>query len=79
MSQFANWHSKKPDRQNNPGSCDRASRSEDSATADCILGMLASFSTVFCGKIVRKPNLVPTARFYQQFSKGDAIAIFDLG
>ncbi|MEG3877849.1 hypothetical protein QT972_10750 [Microcoleus sp. herbarium7] len=51
MSQFANWHRKKLDRQNNPGCCDRASRSESSAAADCILGRLAGFSTVFVIKL----------------------------
>lgn len=55
MSQFAKWHSKKSVKRSYPvenrlnisGKGDRTFRSEDSATANCILGKVASFSTVF--------------------------------
>ncbi|MEG4089502.1 hypothetical protein [Microcoleus sp. Pol12B4] len=64
LSQFANWHRTKPDRPNIVGEGSRALRSEDSATANCILGKLASFSTVFVIKLTvtrlsyRQPGLV---------------------
>ncbi|MEG4501052.1 hypothetical protein QUB05_17030 [Microcoleus sp. F10-C6] len=51
LSHFANWHRRKPDRPNIAGEGSRALRSEDSATANCILGKLASFSTVFVIKL----------------------------
>ncbi|MEG4960968.1 MULTISPECIES: hypothetical protein [unclassified Microcoleus] len=51
LSQFANWHRRKPDRPNIAGEGSRALRSEDSATANCILGKWASFSTVFVIKL----------------------------
>ncbi|MBD1811522.1 hypothetical protein NDA07_01695 [Microcoleus vaginatus DQ-U2] len=64
LSHFANWHRRKPDRPNIAGEGARALRSEDSRTANCILGKLASFSTVFVIKLVaselsyRQPGLV---------------------
>ncbi|MEG4445030.1 hypothetical protein QUB47_23230 [Microcoleus sp. AT9_B5] len=51
LSHFANWHRRKPDRPNMSGEGSRALRSEDSATGNCILGKLASFSTVFVVKL----------------------------
>ncbi|MEG3929334.1 hypothetical protein [Microcoleus sp. D3_18a_C4] len=64
LSHFANWHTRKPDRPNIAGEGARALRSKDSATANCILGKLASFSTVFVVKLAvtglsyRQPGLV---------------------
>ncbi|MEG3867700.1 hypothetical protein QUB36_21895 [Microcoleus sp. AT8-B1] len=64
LSHFANWHRRKPDRPNIVGEGARALRSEDSATANCILGKLASFRTVFVVKLAvtglsyRQPGLV---------------------
>ncbi|MEG4571177.1 hypothetical protein QUA56_00390 [Microcoleus sp. N3A4] len=51
LSQFAKWHKRKPDRPNVASEGSRALRSKDSATANCILGKLASFSTVFVVKL----------------------------
>lgn len=51
LSQFAKWHCRKPDRPNIAGEGARAFRSEGRATANCILGKLASFSTVFVVKL----------------------------
>jgi len=51
LRQFANWHSRKPDRPNIAGEGARAFSDEDSATANCMLGKLASFSTVFVVKL----------------------------
>ncbi|MEG3920397.1 hypothetical protein QUA43_18700 [Microcoleus sp. N9_B4] len=64
LSHFANWHRRKPDRPNIVGEGSRALRSKDSATANCILGKLASFRTVFVIKLAaselsyRQPGLV---------------------
>ncbi|WP_041622518.1 hypothetical protein [Oscillatoria nigro-viridis] len=64
LSHFANWHKRKPDRPNIAGEGSRTLRSEDSATANCILGKLASFRTVFVIKLgaselsYRKPGSV---------------------
>ncbi|MEG4630772.1 hypothetical protein QUB56_14320 [Microcoleus sp. AR_TQ3_B6] len=51
LSQLTNWHSRKPDRPNIAREGSRAFRGEDSATDNCILGKLASFSTVFVVKL----------------------------
>ncbi|MEG4206574.1 hypothetical protein QUA20_21935 [Microcoleus sp. Pol7_A1] len=64
LSHFANWHRRKPDRPNVASKGSRALRSEDSATANFILGKWASFSTVFVIKLAatglsyRQPGLV---------------------
>jgi hypothetical protein len=63
LRQFANWHSRKPDRPNIAGEGSRAF-SEDSATANCMRGKLAGFSTVFVVKLTatglsyRQPGFV---------------------
>ncbi|MCZ0904460.1 hypothetical protein ON021_31640 [Microcoleus sp. HI-ES] len=64
LSHFAKWHRRKPDRPNIVGEGSRALRSKDSATANCILGKLGSFRTVFVIKLAaselsyRQPGLV---------------------
>ncbi|MEG3958188.1 hypothetical protein [Microcoleus sp. herbarium2] len=64
LSQFAKWHCRKPDRPNIAGEGSRAFSGEDSATDNCILGKLASFSTVFVVKLAgtglsyRQPGFV---------------------
>ncbi|MEG4185409.1 hypothetical protein QUA32_27140 [Microcoleus sp. Pol14D6] len=64
LSHFAKWHTRKSDRPNIAGEGSGALRSEDSRTANCILGKLVSFSTVFVIKLAlsglsyRQPGLV---------------------
>ncbi|MEG4287651.1 hypothetical protein Q5692_01770 [Microcoleus sp. C2C3] len=69
MRQFAKWHSRKPDRPNIAGEGSRALRSEDSATANCILGKLASFSTVFVIKLAGTGLSYPQPGFVKSFQK----------
>ncbi len=64
LRQFVNWHSRKPDRPNIAGEGSRAFSGENSASDNCILGKLASFSTVFVVKLAvtglsyRQPGFV---------------------
>ncbi|WP_445171711.1 hypothetical protein [Microcoleus sp.] len=69
LRQFVNWHSRKPDRPNMAGEGSRALRSEDSATANCILGKLASFSTVFVIKLAATRLLYRQPGFVKSFQK----------
>ncbi|MEG4342026.1 hypothetical protein QUB70_01885 [Microcoleus sp. A003_D6] len=68
MSQFANWHRRKPDRPNIASEGSRAFRSEDRATANCILGKLATFSTVFVIKLAVTGLSYRQAGFLKSFA-----------
>jgi hypothetical protein len=69
LRQFANWHSRKPDRPNIAGEGSRAFRGEDSATDNCILGKLASFSTVFVVKLAATGLWYRQPGFVKSFQK----------
>jgi hypothetical protein len=69
LRQFVNWHSRKPDRPNIAGEGYRAFSGEDSATDNCILGKLASFSKVFVIKLAGTGLSYRQPAFVKSFQK----------